>query len=716
MMAMTRRVRNRSRRAAVVGALMLAGVVAAASAAPGRENLIVADFEGQGYRPWVAEGEAFGEGPARGALPGQMAVEGFEGRGLVSSFLGGDEARGVLTSPPFRLERRYLNFLIGGGKFPGETCLNLVVGGKVVRSATGPNDSPGGSERLDWASWDVAEWDGKDAALRAVDRRGGGWGHLSVDQVVQSDRPRGLVPASREFTADHRYLELPVRRQAPVRRVRVEADGRAVREFDIRLADGAGEDFRTFLDLGPFLGRKLRAGAELPAGSEALGRLTQAAEVPGAADLYREKGRPQFHFTSRRGWLNDPNGLVWLDGQYHLFYQHNPYGWDWGNMHWGHAVSPDLVHWTELPIALYPRQYGDWCFSGSAVIDRGNTSGFGAGGVAPMVAAFTSTGRGECIVFSLDRGRTWAEYAGNPVVRHEGRDPRLFWHGPTGRWVMAVYDEENGRRSIIFHTSPDLKTWTAEGKADGFFECPDLFELPVEGEPGRTLWVLSAADGEYVLGQFDGRRFRPETGKLRNRFGDYYAAQTFSDTPDGRRVQIGWGRDVAFPGMPFNQQMTLPCELALRPTPEGPRLFARPVAELEKLRVKSQTWRDLGPGAGDPLAGLAGELFDVRVEAEVGGSGRFSLAVPGGSVVYDAAEKTLACGKYKAPLAPTAGVVRVRVLIDRGSVEAFGGDGAVAISAARGASSEGPPVSFGSTGAGLWVRSLDIDVLESAWR
>jgi fructan beta-fructosidase len=183
---------------------------------------------------------------------------------------------------------------------------------------------------------------------------------------------------------------------------------------------------------------------------------------------------------------------VWHDGEYHLFYQHNPYGWDWGNMHWGHAVSPDLVHWKELPIALYPRQYGDWCFSGSAVVDRSNTSGFGTRAKPPMVAAFTSTGRGECIIWSNDRGRTWNEFADNPVARHQGRDPRLLWHEPTKRWVMAVYDEGEKRQSIDFFSSADLKAWTHESRIDGFFECPDLFELPVKGHSNQKLWGFTA--------------------------------------------------------------------------------------------------------------------------------------------------------------------------------------------------------------------------------
>ena len=225
-------------------------------------------------------------------------------------------------------------------------------------------------------------------------------------------------------------------------------------------------------------------------GSQGLAAVHQADTIAGSEDLYRERLRPQFHFSSRRGWLNDPNGLVYHKGEYHLFYQHNPYGWAWGNMHWGHAVSTDLVHWQELPIAIYPHRFGDWAFSGSAVVDRQNTAGFKKGDEDVLVAAYTSTGRGECIVYSHDRGRTFTEYDGNPVVKHSGRDPKILWHAPGKHWVMAVYDEADDKRGIAFYTSPDLKKWEQQSKIDGYFECPDIFELPVDGDRSRRKWVL----------------------------------------------------------------------------------------------------------------------------------------------------------------------------------------------------------------------------------
>ena len=683
-----------------------------------RPDVILADFEGDTYGGWTAAGEAFGSGPAHGTLSGQMAVSGFLGRGLVNSFVNGDGSTGTLISSPFSIERPFLNFLIGGGRHPGSLCLDLMIENKIVRTATGPNDRPGGTEQLDWSAWDVRDLMGQTAVLRIVDHETGGWGHVTVDQIVQSDRRQGALPARREFVASSRYLHLPVRHDAPMRRLRVLSNGRIVREFDIKLADSQSQ-FEVFLDLQPFLGKTLVLETRLPAESKALAQITLAADVPDAGRLYHEARRPQFHFTSRRGWLNDPNGLVWFEGEYHLFYQHNPYGWDWGNMHWGHAVSRDLVHWTELPIALYPKQYDDWCFSGSAVVDRHNTSGFGSGGAAPLVAAFTSTGRGECIIFSNDRGRTWNEYAGNPVVRHAGRDPRLLWYEPTKRWVMAVYDETAGARSIMFHSSPDLKTWSFESRIDGFFECPELFELAIEGGAGRRLWVLYAADGEYRLGAFDGRRFAPETGKFRVWHGNFYASQTFSDAPDGRRIQIGWGNGITFPGEPFNQQMSMPCDLTLRATTEGVRLFARPVAELASLRGKEHAFDGLILQGGErALAGAAGNLLEINTEADVGDKGVFTLNARGTSVGYDAARRSLSCGDVSAPLASEGSMVRLRILLDRGSIEVFGNDGRVAISRALAPRGEGPGLTLTVPSASppVTFRSIRVHELESTWK
>jgi fructan beta-fructosidase len=505
-------------------------------------------------------------------------------------------------------------------------------------------------------------------------------------------------------------------------RMKLVDDGRTIREFEIELADGV-PDFQAFCDVDKFRGSRLSVEVDrLPVESHALAAVVQGDDVPVAARLYSEPARPQFHFTSRRGWLNDPNGLVYAGGQWHLFYQHNPYGWGWGNMHWGHAVSPDLFHWQELPIALYPQRFNDWCFSGSAVVDSKNTSGFKNGSGDVIVAAYTSTGRGECIVFSNDAGRTWTEFEGNPVVRHAGRDPKLLWHEPSQSWVMAVYDEPDGKRQIAFYSSKDLKSWTFQGRIDGFFECPDLFELapsegPGSGKPDQSKWVLSAADGKYVLGRFDGQRFEAETDRLQVWHGHFYAAQTYNDAPQGRRVQIGWGNGIEFPGAAFNQQMTIPVELTLRGTTEGPRLFAEPVRELAGLSGKEWKLSNVALVPGEnPLSAVRAQLLRVIADIELGQAESVGFVIRGVPIRYDVTKRQLVCKQVAAPLEPVDGRVQVEILVDRGSVEVFGNRGRVAVSVGGTVSPDDHSIRTEVSGQGSKIRSLQIVELKSAWK
>jgi fructan beta-fructosidase len=646
-----------------------------------------------------------------------MGVSGFEGKGLVNSFASGDQTTGVLTSPEFAIDRRFMNFLIGGGAHPRETCMNLIVDGKTVRTAAGPNDRPGGSEQLDWHTWDLADLEGKKAKLEIVDRHTGGWGHINIDQITLSDQKRASEPARREFAELAAYLHLPVKTGAPMRRMRFVQNGAVVREFEIELADGE-PDFWVFSDVRQFAGSPLAIEVgRLPPSSKALESIAASDERPAGAGDYSEERRPQFHFTSQRGWLNDPNGLVFANCEYHLYYQHNPYGWNWGNMHWGHAVSKDLVHWTELPEALYPREFGDWCFSGSAIRDAGDVLGLAGDGkqTSTIAAFFTSTGRGECLVYSRDGGRTFTEFEGNPIVEHKGRDPKVIWHEPSQRFCMAVYDEEAGQQ-IAFYSSPDLKTWRFESRIDGFFECPDIFPLNIDGDAARQKWVLYAADGKYVLGQFDGKAFTPQTEKLELWRGDFYAAQTFSDLPQGRRVQIGWGRGITFPGQPFNQQMTVACELSLKTTEAGARMHALPVRELAGLREASSKFNDATLSASEnPLAELRGDLWDIEAELSESDDGLARFDLLGGVVEYDFAMGMLRCQDVVAPLAPINGVVRLRILVDRGSIEVFGNDGLVAVSKGFTPKQSEPPLGLSAPRGKAVAKRLEVHSLKSIW-
>lgn len=686
------------------------------------DDLLIADFEGDDYGGWKVTGEAFGPGPAQGTLPGQMPVAGYQGRGLVDTFFRGDGTVGTLTSPEFTIQRPFICFLIGGGKYPGEACMNLRVNAEVVRTATGPNDRPGGSERLRWACWDVRELVGSQAVLEIVDRATGGWGHINVDHIIQTEE-RIVSEQTREMTFDRRYLNFPVKTGADKRQVSLAVDGKVVREFEIELAPET-PDFWAFLDLMPFQGKTgLLTLLDRPRESAGLDAVTQDDEIRDAHDLYRERYRPQFHFSSRRGWNNDPNGLVYFDGEYHLFYQHNPYGWGWGNMHWGHAVSTDLVHWRELGVAIYPHAFGDWVFSGSAAIDWENTSGFGDGTQPPMIAAYTSTGRGECIAYSLDRGRTFTDYEGNPVVKHSGRDPKIFRHAASGQWVMAVYDEQpvegqdGPARFIAFYTSANLKDWTFQSRIEGFYECPELFELPVDGDPADTRWVLYGASGEYALGQFDGARFTITDGRHRFNFGNcFYASQTFTDIPaeDGRRIQIAWGTSST-PGMPFNQLMMFPVELTLHSTPEGPRMFAVPAREIQGIREKTHRFADLDLRDENPLDAVRGHLLDIELVIDPGQAREVGLLIRGVPVAYDCGKSELHCRGASGRLERHDGAITLRALVDRTTLELFGNDGALYMPVGVIPPDNQHGLAVYSIGGTARIRSLEVHELKSIW-
>lgn len=619
--------------------LMLVAVLAQA-----RSDIVIADFEGKDYGGWTVSGEAFGTGPARGTLPGQMQVSGFLGRGLVSSFNQGDGATGTLMSPPFTLARKYINFLMGGGMHPGETCMNLLVDGRTVRTATGPNDKPGGTERLDWQTWDVAELEGKTVRIEIVDRATGGWGHINVDQITQSDR--------------------------------------------------------------------------------------KEVEEISTAVLYNETYRPQFHFTAKAGWLNDPNGLVWYAGEYHLFFQHNPLGINWGNMTWGHAVSPDLVHWTQLPNAIEPDSLGT-IFSGSAVVDRENTAGFQKGREKTLVAIYTAAGgtnpesKGkpftQCIAYSTDRGRTWTKYAGNPVLAHiaaENRDPKVVWHAPTHKWIMALFLDGN---EYALFSSPDLKSWT---KLQSIVmkdcgECPDFFEMAVEGEPGAARCVFTAANGRYLVGRFDGQRFTPETDPLIPDYGaNYYAVQSYSNTPDGRRIQIAWMTGGSYPKMPFNQQMSFPCAMTLHRTAEGLRLYRWPVKEIARLTDPAAKPVEIRNRAlaDEPIKVGSGELWDVEAEFELKDASEVGLRVRGQAITYSARDHRLRCLGREAPLEPESGRVRIRALVDRASIETFGNGGRVSLTSCFLPRQREKDIEAFATGGTARIVKLSARPLKSAWK
>ena len=529
----------------------------------------------------------------------------------------------------------------------------------------------------------------------------------------------------RELPITRKYLNLPVKNGAAKRWVRLSVAGRAIQDFEMELAEGT-PDWWAFVEVSAYAGKAMTIEVDgVAADSPALRAIELADAIKGGEDMYREALRPQFHFISRRGWNNDPNGLVYYRGEYHLFYQHNPYGWNWGNMHWGHAVSRDLVHWRELGDVLYPDEQGTM-FSGSAVVDERNTSGFGGEGQAAMVCFYTAAGDTsrqsvkvpftQCLAYSTD-GRAFTKYAGNPVLKNltpGNRDPKVIWHEPTQRWIMVLYVESNKVHTIQFFRSADLKRWEYLSQVEGFFECPDFFELPVAG--GRK-WVLTAASSEYLVGTFDGRRFQPETGKLTGHRGKgFYAAQTFSDLPRGRRVQIGWLQAPA-PGMSFNQGMTVPLDLELKGTPEGPRLAWQPVPELERLRGRAHRLGALSikPGDANPAAGIQAELVELRAEFQPGDTGEITFNVRGAQVVYHAGARELSVNGHRVPAPLREGKQRLIVLADRTALEVFASDGLTYVPFPFIPKAENRTIEVTVTQGAVKFDPLDVFELKSAW-
>lgn len=711
---------------------LTAALVVLANVGHAADDLLISNFESDTYGAWTTTGEAFGTGPARGTLPDQQVVQGFLGMRLVNSYLQGDGATGTLTSPVFTIERPYLTYLIGGGKDQDRLSLVLLIDGQAVRRATGVNDAPGGTEQLDPGWWDVSEFVGKKAVIQITDQATGGWGHITVDHLTQSARKAAtlIVKAQRAITVEKRYLHLPIRNGAPKRVVTTLVDGQAVVRNDIELADGT-PDWWAFVEVAAFQGKTVTIQVDqLPDTSTALNTIVQSDVVPGADTLYREPLRGQFHFSSRVGWLNDPNGLVFFNGEYHLFYQHNPYGIGWGNMHWGHAVSKDLVHWQELPIVLAPDVSGPM-FSGSAVVDWHNTSGLGTATKPPLVLIYTAAGDPavQCLASSTD-GRTFTKFAGNPVLQQisgGNRDPKVTWHDATKRWVMVLYVEKAGKKHTVhLLTSPNLREWTLASVVDGgidgdkyFYECPDFFALPLDGNAALWKWVLLGADDQHAIGSFDGTTFVPEHSRLRGQRGrGFYAAQSYSDIPaaDGRRIQIGW-MQTPTPGMPFNQSMSLPLELKLITTPDGPRLTKQPVKELEALRQRSHR---LPPGVMTPdsvnwLKDVSAELVEVRLTFAPGMAKEVVLRVRGAIIAYDVAKQELRVNDVRVPAPLRDGLLRLRVYVDRMAVEVFASDGLVYVPLPFIPKADDRSLVLTAVDGAVGIKELEVHELGSAW-
>jgi fructan beta-fructosidase len=452
---------------------------------------------------------------------------------------------------------------------------------------------------------------------------------------------------------------------------------------------------------------------------------------------YDQPYRPQYHFSPQKNWTNDPNGPVYFEGEYHLFFQYNPFGDVWGHMSWGHAVSPDMVHWKELPVAL-TEENGVMIFTGSTVVDRQNSSGFCEGGKPCLVAIYTGhtpapapTAKAlqtQNLAFSNDKGRTWTKYSGNPVLNlnmPDFRDPDVFWSEAGKRWIMAVSLPDDHK--IQFYGSANLKAWEhlsdfgPAGAVSGQWECPNLVELPVDGDARKKRWVLKVGlnpggvqggSGEqYFVGQFDGTKFVNENSGSLALWSDWgkdcYCALTFNELPRTEKpVMVGWMSNWQYaaklPTSPWRGQMTIPRETTLRTFPEGIRLVQTPAKAVVALGEKHQTWskgsaEEVNKAiAKDPIRSHSFRLtanFETASSKEVG----IKLLVKGGTytvIGFDSGRNELYVdrshsgrtnfskdfpARVAAPLHAGLPKLGLEVLVDRSSIEVFADAGHVVL-------------------------------------
>lgn len=484
---------------------------------------------------------------------------------------------------------------------------------------------------------------------------------------------------------------------------------------------------------------------------------------------YDEPYRPQFHFTPQQNWINDPNGLVYYEGEYHLFYQYNPFGDQWGHMSWGHAVSKDLLHWQHLPVAL-KEEDGVMIFSGSAVVDKHNTSGLGTEENPPMVAIYTGHHTDEAnpkqdqrIAYSTDNGRTWTKYEGNPVIDEDMkdfRDPKVIWHEETEKWIMVVALPSEYK--VRFYSSDNLIDWELEsefgpaGGTEGIWECPDLFKLPVEGSDGESRWVLQVdmnpgavaggSGGQYFVGDFNGSEFTESEATqgetLWVDYGkDFYAVQSYFNAPDGRRIWLAWMNNWeyagAIPTNPWRGAMTIPRELGLTSTGEGPRLTQQPVGEVSSLYENGHQIEDMTlSNESFSNEELKGTTYRLKAEIDLEDADQVGFKLRKGDdeetlVGYDTAEQQLfvdrrnsgavsfhdafAADKQTAPLDLQDNTLILEILVDRSSVEVFANGGKRSITSRIFPSEASDQIEIFSEGGSINIVHLDFQNVRSTW-
>ena len=481
-----------------------------------------------------------------------------------------------------------------------------------------------------------------------------------------------------ELICNKKYLLLPASFHTQKKRLLFYLDERLVLDLVVQL-DYDEPDFVFPVNIERFNGKTLRAECDHD--------IELRLETTDAPMLdYSGKYRPLVHFTSKRGWLNDPNGLTYQNGKYLMYFQHNPAATTWENMHWGSAESTDLIHWTENDDVLFPDENGT-VFSGSAIVDKRNISGLKQGDNDPILYFYTCAGstseasKGrpftQNLAYSLDGGRTLIRYPKPLIGQIAGgnRDPKVIYYAPDNCYIMVLFLEEH---EFALFTSEDVFHWTEIQRITlpDDAECPDFYPLPADGDKGSIKWIFSAASDRYYIGSFDGRHFTMESEQLRLNWGNgSYAAQSWSDTPDGRRIRTAFA-NIVIPGQPFGCCMDIPQKMSLKTVNEELRLCAEPVDEIVNLFFNTNKFENISLSDKQPFKYKVGSrACDVTVKAD--SRTGFVLSLFGLDIEYDPQEHKLKCGESEAPVFGENGAVEVRVIFDTVFAEIFADSGSV---------------------------------------
>ena len=651
------------------------------------DEILLAEFEGDSYGEWKVEGRAFGQRPTTAETAKAYGISGFKGDGLASSWLDKSlKPIGKLTSPAFTIERDYINLRLGGSPYKGAGGVKIIVEGQEVVDRQAVK-----GHVLNDTSISVKAYKGKKASIVIYDGSPGYWGLIFVDDVRQSDTKVGFEKVTKEMKITRKLLLFPVARFGSGRQISITVDGILVHRLDACLAMNKEEiAWWGYLDMSDMIGKVATISLEERIGGSIRAMIECADEPRCLLPKYDEQYRPQFHFSQLQGWNNDPNGMVYYNGRYHLFWQCNPLGTGWGNMYWGHASSPDMVNWTEHKRALrsgggkgvpldkrHPAMATGACFSGSGNVDHNNATGLNIDGKETLLLLNSDMNAGVSAFYSHD-GIDFKRWMKKYPLGISGRDAKFVYHEPTKKWVAVscLANKEHGRHFPVF-VSDDLQNWTLAQNFEDVHECPEFFELPVDGNKKNKKWVLMEGSSEYFVGEFNGKKFVPDVHKKQVTMipRACYAGQCFSDSPDGRVAYMGWVGLVT-EGMPFNQGFTIPMNLTLR-TVEGGKihLFANPVRELETLRKAAEIDEssiELNAGKSSLNKALSGELYDICLTLQKKGSPKTATIKLGRlNLVYEFAKESFC--KMAAPL--TDGRLNIRILVDRPTIEIFMADG-----------------------------------------